>query len=102
VLLRLGFGAWDLKLLTLKKQRFAKRYTGHRKWEDYLKRFRQRKISRQQNLGHNHNLKTVNKLFENVAKLKYSVMILLRNKHFMHEEIKCRYISESFIIISPL
>jgi hypothetical protein len=46
-------------------------------------------VSRHQNVGQNHNLLTVNKSFENVAKFKY-LGTTVTNKNFIREEVKRR------------
>jgi hypothetical protein len=44
-------------------------------------------MSRNQNAGHNHNLKVANKSFERVEEFKYSGATLM-NRNSIHEEIR--------------
>jgi hypothetical protein len=46
-------------------------------------------LSRHQSAGQNHNMKTANRFFENVAKLKHSGMTVT-DQNLLQEEIKKR------------
>jgi len=46
-------------------------------------------MSYEQNVGQNHNIKIVNRHFENVAGFKY-LRTTLTNENLMHEEVKSR------------
>jgi hypothetical protein len=56
-------------------------------------------LSHHQNAGQNHNMKTVNRSFENVARLKCLETTEI-NQYLIHEEIKGRLISGNACCIS--
>jgi hypothetical protein len=51
-------------------------------------------MSRNQNAGHNHNVKVDNKPFERMEKFRY-LGAMLTNRNSIHEEIKSRWKSEN-------